>query len=128
MAALVPLDGTGDEAGARYSVTRVGTTVGRARDCEIQIKSSMVSRRHARIGWLAIGGWYIDELSPTNRLCVNDVAVGGRTLLRNADILMVGDVFLRFDNDDEGELPPPEDDDDPEGGAPAQVMLEKPKN
>lgn len=73
--------------------------IGRARNCDIAIQSSSVSKLHAHIERNSITGSYhlVDDKS-TNGTSVNGVtlAPGEKQMLRDGDRLGFGDVILTF--------------------------------
>lgn len=71
------------------------TVIGRAPQCDIQILSRAVSRRHARIefdGTQAI----ISDLGTKNGIKLNGARVDGAAVVSDGDVLVVGDVSMRY--------------------------------
>lgn len=96
MARLVLLQG-GEATPLEIDVPE--TVLGRHPDCEIQLQSNMVSRRHARI--LHEGDdFFIEDLGSGNGTFVNGKRVEGRALLVPQDRIKLGPVLLRFENVD----------------------------
>ncbi|RMG08465.1 MAG: FHA domain-containing protein [Planctomycetota bacterium] len=77
-----------------YDVT-ANTLIGRAPQCEIQLLSRAVSRRHARIefdGREAI----ISDLGTKNGIKLNGQQVQGAAIVRDGDVLLVGDIKMVY--------------------------------
>jgi len=70
-------------------------TIGRRSDNDIALLDLEVSRRHARIDYVA-PQYYISDLGSTNGTRVNGRPVDGRWPLRSGDIIEVGTTRLRF--------------------------------
>lgn len=85
-AALLALD---------WSGARSELTIGRHHSCDIRIKNSSVSRRHARLVFRD-DKWIAQDLRSTNGTIVNGTRVG-RCELRPGDELLLGDELLRID-------------------------------
>lgn len=80
-----PLDG--DEA-----------VIGRHPECQIQLDSNMVSRRHARV-FRDLGKLFVEDLGSGNGTYVNGTRVAEPLQLRHGDRLKVGPVLLRFEDE-----------------------------
>jgi phosphoserine phosphatase RsbU/P len=95
MAKLVLLQG--GEA-TPFSLTGRESTIGRHPECEIQLHSNMVSRKHARL--LRDGGGYvIEDLGSGNGTYVNGQRIEDRTPLAHLDRIKLGPVLLRFESE-----------------------------
>ncbi len=70
-------------------------TIGRRSDNDIALLDLEVSRRHARIDYIA-PHYYISDLGSTNGTRVNGRPIDGRRPLRSGDIIEVGATRLRF--------------------------------
>ena len=70
------------------------TQIGRARDCELHIDSSSVSRHHAMI-LIAGREAIIEDLNSTNGVIVNGRHVT-RQVLNDGDLLTIGDIQFRY--------------------------------
>ena len=65
----------------------------------VALKSSTVSRRHARLAFSGIGQWAVANLSQTNPVVVNNEELAhtdGARGLADGDRLELGEVVLRF--------------------------------
>ena len=77
-----------------------GTTLlGRHPDCDIQLESNAVSRRHAQVSTEA-GRSYLEDLDSGNGTFVNGQRITERVLLEHSDRVKLGPVLLRFEEDD----------------------------
>lgn len=83
--------------GARHAIPDGGLTIGRDLECGLVVHSKAASRRHATISPGLLGYTISDE--STNGLLVNGKRIAAPTLLRQGDIVRVGDVELRFEAD-----------------------------
>jgi serine phosphatase RsbU (regulator of sigma subunit) len=71
------------------------TVIGRLPECQIQIDSNMVSRKHARI--LRDGDQYlVEDLGSGNGTTVNGVRIAARTALKHDDRVKLGPILIRF--------------------------------
>jgi pSer/pThr/pTyr-binding forkhead associated (FHA) protein len=68
--------------------------IGRVDDCDIQIATTNVSRRHARISYNN-EEYRIEDLGSTNGIYINGVKVE-RCVLRKHDVLEIGGVKILF--------------------------------
>ena len=80
------------------------TVLGRHPECQIQLDSNMVSRRHARV-YREGGALLVEDLGSGNGTFVNGSRVARPTPLRNGDRLKVGPVLLRYEDDAEAGPP-----------------------
>ncbi|MCH9655278.1 MAG: SpoIIE family protein phosphatase [Planctomycetes bacterium] len=83
-----------------YSLSGEETVMGRHPDCQIQLDSNMVSRRHAHV----VGDgdqYFVEDLGSGNGTFVNGKKIEGRTLLAHEDRLKVGPILFRFEADQE---------------------------
>ncbi len=72
------------------------TVLGRAPECQIQLDSNMVSRRHAQV--IREGNvFYVEDLGSGNGTYLNGKRIAGRTPLRSDDRLKLGPILLRFE-------------------------------
>lgn len=71
--------------------------IGRHPECQIQLDSNMVSRKHARV-FRQGDGFQIQDLGSGNGTFVNGARVRTPVTLRNGDRLKVGPVLLRYDD------------------------------
>jgi two-component system cell cycle response regulator len=118
MAHLVRMDPSGEPT--RIALNGPTALIGRGSDCDIRLDDVSVSRRHARLT-TTVDGWSVDDLESTNWTYVNHVCVG-RSALRDADVLTIGKVVLRFQA---GSITGPSSPGsaDPEGSAAATVRI-----
>jgi sigma-B regulation protein RsbU (phosphoserine phosphatase) len=81
-----------------YPITGHEAVIGRHPDCDIQLDSNMVSRRHARV-FIEAGRLFVEDLGSGNGTYVNGGRVIGPTLLKHGDRLKVGPVLLQFEDE-----------------------------
>jgi hypothetical protein len=81
--------------GRRVLIGPQGAVLGRAHECDVQIASTDVSRRHAEIAPVE-GGWTIRDLGSTNGVSLNGRAVRGPALLHPGDLIELGTVSAVF--------------------------------
>lgn len=83
-----------------YSLSGEETVIGRHPDCQVQLDSNMVSRRHAQV----VGQgeqYFVEDLGSGNGTFLNGKKIEGRTQLANEDRLKVGPILFRFEADQE---------------------------
>ena len=86
---------TGPEAGRSFTIARGSVTLGRADDADIVLRSTSVSRRHARI--LRDGeDVLVEDAGSTNGTYLNGDKVVRPTELEVGDTVRVGDFELQF--------------------------------
>jgi len=95
MAKLVLLQG--GEA-TPFPITGREAVIGRHPECEVQLHSNMVSRKHARVQE-DNGGFAIEDLGSGNGTYVNGRRIEGRTPLAHLDRIKLGPVLLRFESE-----------------------------
>lgn len=71
------------------------TTIGRADDCDIVIENPYISSKHALIRKKG-NKFTIQDLNSTNGTFVNGKRIKNITRLKNNDIIVMGDVELKF--------------------------------
>lgn len=81
-----------------YPITGDEAEIGRHPECQVQLDSNMVSRRHARV-FRDGGRLLIEDLGSGNGTFVNGGRISGPTALRNGDRIKVGPVLLRFEDE-----------------------------
>ena len=81
-----------------YSLATEETVIGRHPDCEIQLDSNMVSRRHAKV-INRDGVFHLEDMGSGNGTYANGKRIEGPTELRHGDRLKLGPVLLRFEDD-----------------------------
>ncbi|SFI19905.1 SpoIIE family protein phosphatase [Planctomicrobium piriforme] len=75
--------------------------IGRLPECEVQLASNMVSRKHARV-YLEGGNHYVEDLGSGNGTFVNGQKIVKPHKLKTNDRLKFGPVLLRFESDTPG--------------------------
>jgi hypothetical protein len=80
--------------GTRHEVKRNRATLGRSRDCDIQLSDANVSRRHAELRQEGASYWIVD-LGSTNGIEVNGKRVK-RAKLRDGDKVRLGSTDVVF--------------------------------
>jgi hypothetical protein len=88
---LVAKDGTPS------AIPETGLLIGRDPECGLVITSNAVSRRHATITHGVWGYTVLDE--STNGVLVNGTRIERTALLRQGDVVRIGDVEFRFEAD-----------------------------
>src|SRR5580704_3304954 len=86
-----------DGGGIEYKLADDVTVLGRAPECQIQLDSNMVSRRHAQVV-REKGSFFVEDLASGNGTFVNGKRINERTLLRSNDRLKLGPLLLRFES------------------------------
>lgn len=98
----------------RFALDRARTSIGRARESEIQIAVRGVSRNHAVVVRDASGRCTLEDLGSANGTFVNGARIAGSHTLNPGDLINFLDYALRFQR--EGAEPPvPRGSSDPEG-------------
>jgi predicted component of type VI protein secretion system len=72
------------------------TIIGRQRDCDVRIASSLVSRRHCRLSFRD-GRLMVEDLASANGTFLNGVAVEGEEMVRPGDRLEMGPISFRVE-------------------------------
>lgn len=78
------------------------TIVGRLPECDIQLNSNTVSRRHAKVSQEG-AGFFVEDLGSGNGTFVNGKQITSRTPIANGDRIKFGTLLVRF----EGPAAPP---------------------
>lgn len=79
-----------------YELVADEVTLGRLPECEIQLQSNMVSRRHARV--IRDGQEFVlEDLGSGNGTYVNGKRIEGSIRLKHDDRVKLGPVLMRFD-------------------------------
>jgi hypothetical protein len=86
-----------DDEGTEWPIPDAGLLIGRDPECGLVIVSNAVSRRHATITPGAWGYSVLDE--STNGVLVNGTRIQRSALLRQGDVVRIGDVDYRFEAD-----------------------------
>lgn len=83
--------------GKTFPTGPVPLTIGRADDNEVPLAADeFASGHHARIESQRDGVWILD-LGSTNGTFVNGTRLDGRRLLKQGDVVQIGDTELRFE-------------------------------
>ena len=80
--------------GRRHEVTKERTTIGRSRECDVQIEDPSASRRHAELRREGTSYWLVD-LNSTNGLEVNGLRTQ-RAKLDHGDKITIGSTEISF--------------------------------
>ncbi len=94
MAKLVLLQG-GDPKS--FDLDGEQAILGRHPDCEVQLESNMVSRRHARV-FKKGGTFFIEDLGSGNGTLVNGGRIEGAQQLANEDRIKLGPILFRYED------------------------------
>ena len=89
--------------GRSYPVPADGLLIGRHASCHVVLASVRASRRHARVMPGANGYTLHDE--STNGVVVNGARVSGTALLKEGDIIGIGETAFRFNSDGDASGP-----------------------
>lgn len=81
----VPFDINGDE-----------TIIGRLPECDVQLNTNTVSRKHAKVS-RAGGQYYVEDLGSGNGTFVNGQQIKERVAINNQDRIKLGPMLLRFE-------------------------------
>ncbi len=82
-------------------LTQDEVVVGRLPECDLQLESNMVSRRHAKL--LRQGSEYaIEDMGSGNGTFVNGKRIEGLTKLKHGDRLKLGPILLRYESANKG--------------------------
>ena len=82
-----------------YDLTKAETVIGRLPECDIQLNSNMVSRKHAHVV-LTDEGAEIEDLGSGNGTFLNGQKIAGRTPLANGDRVKFGPILFRFEGEE----------------------------
>ena len=83
--------------GRKHEVTKQRTTIGRSRDCDVQIEDPSASRRHAEVRQEGTAYWIVD-LDSTNGVEVNGMRTQ-RAKLHHGDKITIGSTEISFRRD-----------------------------
>src|SRR5579872_1366918 len=73
------------------------TVIGRHPECNLQINSNMVSRKHAKVTKDSTG-FLVEDMGSGNGTFVNGKKIEGPTVLDHEDRIKLGPILLRFEN------------------------------
>jgi len=79
-----------------YELEGEVTIIGRSPQCQIQLDSDEVSRRHAQVSRKG-NSFYLEDLDSGNGTFLNGKRIGERTQLQPRDRINLGPVLLRFE-------------------------------
>jgi serine phosphatase RsbU (regulator of sigma subunit) len=85
-----------------YELTTDEVVLGRLPECDIQLQSNMVSRRHARV-FRQGNDFLLEDLGSGNGSYLNGKRITEPTKLRHDDRVKFGPVLLRFESDHQSE-------------------------
>lgn len=71
-------------------------TIGRNRDAALPLRDRVLSRRHAVILYLPEEGFYLIDLNSMNGSYLNGVRIHQRQLLRDGDLIRMGNIEFNF--------------------------------
>lgn len=83
-----------------YDLTKAEMVVGRLPECDIQINSNMVSRKHAQLN-VAEDGVVLVDLGSGNGTFLNGKKLEGSSKLRNGDRIKFGPILFRYEGEDD---------------------------
>ncbi|MFV0445640.1 MAG: SpoIIE family protein phosphatase [Planctomycetaceae bacterium] len=83
-----------------YDLTKDETVIGRLPECDIQLNSNMVSRKHAHLR-ITDDGVLVEDLGSGNGTFLNGKKLEGSIRLRNGDRLKFGPILFRFETDED---------------------------
>lgn len=86
---------SGPDAGRRFVLPEGTLVIGRAPGCELMIDTASISRRHAELSVQGEQVW-LRDLGSANGSLVNDHRIEGSVQLRDADVVRLADVVLKF--------------------------------
>jgi pSer/pThr/pTyr-binding forkhead associated (FHA) protein len=89
--------------GRAYPIPAAGLLIGRHADCDVVLASLRASRRHARVVPGPDGYTLLDDSA--NGVVVNGARVDGRIVLKQGDIIGIGEAAFRFSSDGERNVP-----------------------
>jgi hypothetical protein len=94
--AYLEISGIGHEVKV-VELRKEETVIGRTSDCDVQIPSNNVSRKHACVGFRN-EEYHIKDLDSTNGVYVNGVKID-KCVLRNLDQIEIGGIKLLFNEE-----------------------------
>jgi len=89
---------SGEASGSRHNLEKAPLTIGRSRECQIQLRDPMVSRRHARV-YFASGQYWVEDLGSRNSTLVNGQKIANAQALHSGDRLEIGETTLVFESE-----------------------------
>lgn len=85
----------GPDAGSVHTLYPHRMILGRASDCQIQLRDPLASRHHAALDRHQ-GDWFVQDLESTNGIRVNGHKVTGEARVRDGDLLKIGSTTLKI--------------------------------
>ena len=89
-----------------YAVSPGDTVIGRHPDCDIQLQSNTISRRHAKVTGDS-SQFFVEDLGSGNGTFVNGQQIAERTAIKNQDRIKFGPLLLRFECEGAKSAPTP---------------------
>lgn len=92
---LIAERGGGLEAEERFDLIS-GLSIGRSKECDVQIEDRYASGLHARV--FSRGARYlVEDMSSTNGTLLNGASLKGEAELIDGDTVQIGDTVFRFE-------------------------------
>lgn len=92
---LVAERGGGIEQGRRFDLIG-GLSVGRSKECDVQIEDRYASSLHARV-FSREGRFYVEDMNSTNGTLLNGATLQGEAELIDGDSVQIGDTVFRLE-------------------------------
>jgi hypothetical protein len=92
---LIAERGGGLQPGERFDLIG-GLSVGRSKECDVQIEDRYASGLHARI-FSREGRHFVEDMKSTNGTLLNDATLKGEAELIDGDVVKIGDTEFRFE-------------------------------
>ena len=92
----------GPRTGESKEIPASGVCIGRETDNDVQLLVGGVSRYHAKISLNPAGKWRVEDLGSTNGTKLNGNPLTMPALLKDGDLIVVGDQVLRFGEENAG--------------------------
>ena len=92
---LVVERGGGLETDQRFDLIG-GLSIGRSKDCDVQIDDRYASSLHARV-FERGGRAFVEDMSSTNGTLLNDATLVGEAELIDGDTVQIGDTVFRLE-------------------------------
>jgi hypothetical protein len=85
----------GPDLGRAHTLYPHRMILGRAPDCQIQLRDPMASRHHAALDRRG-DEWYVQDLESTNGIRINGQKVAGELRVRDGDMLKIGSTTMKL--------------------------------
>jgi hypothetical protein len=92
---LVVERGGGLEVDERFDLIG-GLSIGRSKDCDVQIEDRYASGLHARV-FSRAGSFFAEDMGSTNGTLLNGATLKGEAELIDGDTVQIGDTVFRFE-------------------------------